>query len=217
MKVLVLSCCAILTVACGLAETIALPKADATGRLTVEQALRTRRSVRSYSPKPITVKDLGQLLWAAQGVTTADGRRTAPSAGALYPLEVTAIAVRVDGLAPGIYRYRPGAHDLQPLATGDFSKEIAAAAMHQAAVSEAPAMVVISAVEERTAKKYGSRAPRYVAFETGAASENLALQAVALGLGSLCVGAFDDGQLTTAAHLPAGERPIILMPVGFAR
>jgi SagB-type dehydrogenase family enzyme len=180
----------------------------------LQQALRRRRSVRGYSPQPIALAAVSQLLWAAQGVTAGDGRRTAPSAGALYPLELQLAAARVTGLPPGVYRYIPASHGLRAAGGDNVLPALALAAHSQQSVAEAAAVLVIAAVEERTARKYGARAGRYVAFEAGAASQNLALQAAALGLGSVVVGAFDDGAVADAVRLATGERPVALMPIG---
>jgi SagB-type dehydrogenase family enzyme len=183
------------------------------GGVSVEQALKGRRSLRAFSAQPMTLAEVGQLLWAAQGMTDGKGRRAAPSAGALYPLELLLVAGNVTGLAPGIYRYRPASHDLVPVAATDRRPEVAAAC-RQGWVGQAPAIVAVAAVEARTARKYGARATRYVAIEVGAAAENLALQAGALGLGTTVVGAFDDAKLAAALQTAGDENPLVLLPVG---
>jgi SagB-type dehydrogenase family enzyme len=195
---------------------VRLPPPDTAGRFPVEQALLLRRSVRTFSARPLSLSAVSQLLWAAQGTTTPDGRRTAPSAGGLYPLEIHLVATRVEGLPQGLYRYAPSSHSLSLTASGNMAPHFAKASLDQEFIADAAAVVLISAVEERTARKYGSASPRYVVFEAGAASENLALQAVALGLGSVVVGAFDDERVARLARLGAGERPLSLMPVGYA-
>jgi SagB-type dehydrogenase family enzyme len=178
------------------------------------QALARRRSVRRYGTQPLALAAISQLLWAAQGITTTDGRRTAPSAGALYPLEIHLLATRIEGLAAGVYRYWPATHALQLSIAEATAPALQEAALGQQAVGTAAAVVVIAAVEERCATKYGARAGRYVAIEAGAASQNLALQVAALGLGAVVIGAFDDGAVSRALRLPPGERPVVLMPVG---
>lgn len=197
-------------------EGLALPAPDArpAAPVSLQQALVRRRSVRSYAPQALPLVAVAQLLWAAQGITATGGRRTPPSAGALYPLELHVAAARVADLAPGLYRYVAASHRLHPTAHGDILPALARASFSQQAVADAAAVVVIAAVEERTARKYGARASRYVAFEAGAASQNLALQAAALGLGTVVVGAFDDDAVARAARLAPGERPIALMPLG---
>lgn len=177
------------------------------------QALVRRRSVRTYTPQPVPLAAVSQLLWAAQGITAADGRRTAPSAGALYPLELHVVTARVEGLRPGVYRYLPDSHGLRR-AIGEAMPALSRAAFGQRAIADAAAVFVIAAVEERTALKYGGRARRYVAFEAGAASQNLALQAAVQGLGTVVIGAFDDGAVARALRLAPGERPLALMPIG---
>ena len=192
---------------------VVLPPPRANGPATVEEALQKRHSIREYRPEALDLARLGQLLWAAQGVLPG-GHRTAPSAGALYPLEIYVLAGQVAGLAPGTYVYVPAAHRLDPVKSGDRRGAAARAALDQSWLARAPAVVVLAADEGRTSVKYGRRATRYVDFEAGAAAENLALQAVALGLGATVVGAFDDARLSEVVGLRPGERPVVLMPVG---
>jgi SagB-type dehydrogenase family enzyme len=194
-------------------STITLPAPRATGEVSVEQALKSRRSLRSFAASPLTLAQASQLLWAAQGVSDERGRRTAPSAGALYPLELYLVAGNVTGLPSGVYRYRPAEHDLVPVVTGDRRAGVAAAC-RQTWVAEAPALVTFTAVYARTEKKYGDRSARYVPIEVGAAAENLALQAVALGLGTTFVGAYDDAALAAALGAARDEQPLALLPVG---
>lgn len=194
---------------------VALPAPNLGRAGSVEDALRRRRSARSYAARPVTLAAIAQLLWAAQGTTGPDGRRSAPSAGALYPLELHLVAARVDGLAPGVYRYLPATHSLRLARDGSAAPALMHAAMDQPAVGMAGAVVVIAAVEERSARKYGVRAGRYAAFEAGAAAQNLALQAAAIGLGSVVIGAFDDVAVARTLGLAANERPVVLMPIGW--
>ena len=135
------------------------------------------------------------LALAAQGITHSEGLRTAPSAGALYPLEVYLVAGRVATLPAGIYRYDPRRHQLVPTVSGDRRRELTLAALHQSWIADAPAVVVIAAVFRRTSTKYGGRGERYVHIEAGHAAENVCLQAVALGLGTTIVGAFSDAEV----------------------
>lgn len=194
--------------------TLTLPAPVRDGRLPVETALSERRSVREFRNEPLPLADVSQLLWAAQGVNRPDGGRTAPSAGALYPLEVYAVVGRVENLAPGVYRYRPQNHTLALVVDGDKRAGVAAVALGQSWVQEAPLVVVIAAVYERTTRKYGQRGQRYVHMEAGHAGENLCLQAVALKLGTTVVGAFDDAALQKLLNLPLDEQPLALIPVG---
>lgn len=182
--------------------------------MSVEAALLQRHSVREYSGDPLTLVELSQLLWAAQGVTHSRGMRTAPSAGALYPLELYVIVGRVDGLEKGLYRYRIGDHDLQEVSREDLQDELTAAALGQDCVADAAAVIVIAGVVERSAVKYGERALRYVHMEVGAVAENVYLQATALGLGTVYVGAFRDARVKQVLRMPEAEEPYAILPVG---
>jgi SagB-type dehydrogenase family enzyme len=162
----------------------------------------------------LTLASVGQLLWAAQGVTSSTGERTAPSAGALYPLEIFLAAGTVDGLAAGVYRYSPQDHALRLHLADDRRRELAAAALEQSAVEDASAVLVIAAVYARTARKYGTRAERYVHIEVGHAAQNVYLQAQALGLGTVIIGAFDDEAVGRVLELDPAEASLALMPVG---
>jgi SagB-type dehydrogenase family enzyme len=186
-----------------------LPAPAERGGLTLEEALRRRRSVRAFASDPVTESQLAQLLWAAQGVTHSAGYRTAPSAGALYPLE---IYVATDH---EVLQYEPARHRVRAVADEDVRARLRTAALSQPAVGTAPAVFIIVAVVERTAAKYGrSRARRYVQLEAGHAAQNLLLQAVALGLGAVPIGAFDDDAVARNLRLPAGQEPLYLIPVG---
>jgi SagB-type dehydrogenase family enzyme len=181
---------------------------------SLEQLLLERRSTRGFSAEPLTLAEISQLLWAAQGLTGRDDRRTVPSAGALYPIEIVLVAGNIEGLTSGVYRYRPEQHDLLPLGRQDCRAELSAAASRQEWMRSAPAVVAIAGVIERTAGKYGERAPRYVHIEVGCVAQNLHLQAAALGLGTTFVGAFNDDQVRRVLGLGSKERPFGLMPVG---
>jgi SagB-type dehydrogenase family enzyme len=181
---------------------------------SLQAALAQRRSVRSYATQALTLAAVSELLWAAQGVSSDRGLRTAPSAGALYPLELYVVARHVDGLASGVYRYSPAVHALRRTLQHPGEPELSRAAGGQTAIASAPLVLAITAMPARTAAKYGARASRYVAFEAGAASQNVALKAAALGLGTVVVGAFDDDGVAQALGLSAGVRPLALMPVG---
>jgi SagB-type dehydrogenase family enzyme len=198
-------------------EELPLPDVKRDGEVAVERALGLRRSVREFSPEPLSLAAVAQLLWAAQGITDPEGFRTAPSAGALYPLEVYLVAGAVEGLGAGIYRYEPRRHRLSLASAGDPRADVAKAALDQAWVAEAPAIVVLAAVYERTARKYRERTARYVHIEAGHAAQNVYLQATALGLGTTLVGAFRDPELIRVLGLPANAKPVALLPVGKPR
>ncbi len=194
-------------------DSIALPEVAVTGEQTLQQLLRLRRSNRKFEDAPLSLSEIGQLLWAAQGITH-QGHRTTPSAGALYPLELYLVAGQVEGIEAGIYRYSPKSHRLNQTADGDRRKRLTRAAMWQSWIKDAAAVVVFAAVYERTTWKYGKRGVRYVHIEVGHAAQNLHLQVEALGLGTTAVGAFDDKKLANLLQLPADTEPLLLMPVG---
>lgn len=194
---------------------VALPDPASKGATSVEEALRTRRSIRSFSAEPLDLEDVAQLLWAAQGLSDETrGLRTAPSAGAVYPLETYLVAGEVNGLATGVYRYHPETHTLSPAAASDVRDDLARAALDQRFIAQAPATVVIACVYARTEQRYGQRAERYVHMEAGHAAQNLALQATALGLGTVPVGAFADDRVAEVLGLAPDEAPLYLLPVG---
>ncbi|MEN8170868.1 MAG: SagB/ThcOx family dehydrogenase [Pseudomonadota bacterium] len=194
--------------------TIELPPPQLKGTGSLEAALQERRSVRHYSKAALTLAEVAQLAWAAQGVSNRHGYRTAPSAGALYPLELYLVAGRVNGLEPGLYHYRPAEHTLQQVSRDNPQSKLAIAAYNQSAVRKAAAVFVISGVMQRTARKYGKRAQRYLYIEAGHAGQNLLLQATELGLGSVIIGAFSDSAVKELLELEKGEQPISLLAVG---
>ena len=201
-------------------ETHKLPEPNTKGEVSVETALNGRRSQRRFSARPLTREELAQLLWAAQGITGPEGRkRTAPSAGATYPLEVLVAVGRdgVEGLQTGVYRYRPDQHSLDRLKGADVQEDIVRAALGQEFLAQAPVDIVVAADYSRTTDRYGERGRRYVYMEVGHAGQNIYLQAEALGLGTVSVGAFDDQQLARAVNLPKGLEALYLMPVGHPR
>ncbi|MEM3957269.1 MAG: SagB/ThcOx family dehydrogenase [Thermoproteota archaeon] len=196
------------------ATRLRLPEPRYESEVSVEEALLKRRSVREYARSSLTLQEVSQLLWAAQGVTDPQGLRTAPSAGALYPLEVYLIVGEVESLAPGVYKYVPDGHEIIRVLDGDKRVSLAEAALGQAWVRNAAIDIVIASVYERTTRKYGERGIRYVHLEAGHAAQNICLQAVALNLGVVTVGAFYDDQVKTVLSLPGGEQPLYIIPVG---
>ncbi|MGQ9543172.1 MAG: SagB/ThcOx family dehydrogenase [Candidatus Bathyarchaeia archaeon] len=193
---------------------IPLPTPRYEGDCSVERALAKRRSVRNYGVGSLTLQEVSQLLWATQGVTDPKGLRTAPSAGGLYPLEVYIVAGGVESLDVGVYKYIPELHALRLVLGGDRRKDLCDAALGQAWVGNAPVNIIIVAVYERTTLKYGERGVRYIHMEVGHAAQNLCLQAVALNLGAVTVGAFHDERVGSILNLPEGERPLYIIPVG---
>lgn len=195
-------------------DIIPLPAPRKTGETAVETLLQQRRSIRDFQDSAISLAELGQLLWAAQGVTHPRGLRTAPSAGALYPLELYVAVGNVEGLAEGIYHYDPGKHQLEKTAGKDKRKALSRSAYFQSWVKEAAVVMVFTAVFERTQRKYGQRGQRYVHMEVGHAAQNVYLQAEALGLGTAMVGAFSDSAVAGTLDLPDSVEPLAMMPVG---
>jgi len=194
--------------------TIKLPDPVLKGSISVEEAISKRRSIREYKDEPLRLEELGQLLWAAQGITSPKGFRAAPSAGATYPLEIY-VSVKergVIGLPAGIYHYDPFDHSLTLIKEGDHSLEIYRASLNQEWVKEAPICIIIAADFSRTTSRYGARGERYVYMEAGHVGQNIYLQATVLDLGTVAVGAFYDDQLRSI--IGCEEAPIYIFPVG---
>jgi SagB-type dehydrogenase family enzyme len=206
--------CAVRKVASLESVNVKLPQPQYDSKVSIEKTLRLRRSVRTYSDKPLTLDEISQLLWAAQGITNPLGFRTAPSAGALYPLEIYLVAGNVDSLPDGVYKYKPENHALEKILHGDKREELCAAALGQPCVKKGAAVIVLAAVYERTMKKYGQRGIRYVHTEVGHASQNIYLQGISLNLGTVTVGAFDDEKVKKILHMHSTEQPLSIMPVG---
>jgi SagB-type dehydrogenase family enzyme len=210
-------------------SVIQLPAPRMDSKCSVEKALATRRSVRGFKDEPMSIATLSQLVWAAQGITLKmdappnwswgawqGGMRTAPSAGALFPLELYVVAGKVDGVKPGVYKYKPQTHQLLNVLAADKRSELATAALGQKWIASAPCVLVVGAVYTRTEVKYGERAPRYVHIEVGHAVENFCLQAVALDLGTTMVGAFKDEEVKKVIGMTEEEQPLVIVPVGKA-
>jgi SagB-type dehydrogenase family enzyme len=193
---------------------IHLPTPQCDGAVSLEKTLLHRRSVREFSSRRLELWHISQLAWAAQGITGADAHRTAPSAGALFPLEIYVTVGNVIGLAPGIYKYGIRNHDLIQWLPGDNRRQLCAAALSQDSILRAPVVFILSAIYERTTAKYGERGIRYVHMEAGHAAQNLLLQAAALNLGAVLVGAFDDLEVKRILNLKTQEAPLYLIPVG---
>jgi len=164
--------------------------------------------VREYVDHALSLAEIGQLLWAAQGITASWGGRTAPSAGATYPLEMYVATPQ------GCYHYLPRGHKAELASKNDLRETLWDAGLRQDAIRNAAAVFVIAAIYERTSGRYGDRAPQYVHLEAGHVAQNLLLQAVALGLGAVPIGAFYDEKVQAALALPANYKPLYLIPVG---
>lgn len=178
------------------------------GEMSLMDALRKRRSIRRYGKRSLTEKEMMALLWAGQGESSDTGLRTAPSAGATYPLELHLVT------AKGVSRYDPRRHSTSVLAADDRMSRLADAALGQSCVRTAGVNFVIGGVTARTATRYGDRAERYVIFEAGAAAENMLLMATALGLGAVVVGAYDDERVREISLLPKEAVPLAIVSVG---
>lgn len=191
---------------------IKLPAPDTKGDMPIEEAIAKRRSERKYAEKALTIRQISQLLWACQGITD-DGRgfRSAPSAGATYPLEVYLIN------ADGSFQYIPGTHSLKRLRQGDMRGDLSRACYGQRFVKDAACDIVICADFKRTTASYGDRGEGYVYIEVGHAAENVHLQAVALGLGSVPVGAFSNDQVSDVLSIPENFVPLYVIPVGYVK
>lgn len=193
---------------------IELPEPRLKSSVSLEETLFQRRSFREYADAALTLEEVSQLLWAAQGITVEWGGRTVPSAGALYPPEVYLVVGNVENLTPGVYKYKPGAHELAKVKDEDVREELAEAALGQTWVKEGAIDIVIAAVYDRTTRKYGDRGVRYVHMEAGHAAQNIYLQATALNLGMVTIGAFYDDQVKKIMSMPENEDPLYVIPVG---
>ena len=201
-------------------DIIKLPKPKLESKVSVEEALQGRRSTRFYKNGPLSLSEVSQLLWAAYGVTKKmsgfrGGLKTAPSAGATYPLEIYLVAGNVTDLLKGIYRYIPENHTLKKVYTGDKRSELCAAAHGQSMVRNAPASIVYTAIYERATGRYGVRGKdRYVCMDLGHSAQNVYLQAYTLGIGTCAVGAFDDNAVKSVMPISKNEFPLYIMPLG---
>lgn len=191
---------------------ISLPAPRLKGEISVEQAISERRSKRKFTPRKLSPAQISQLLWSAQGITEKQrGFRAAPSAGALYPMEIYLLN------RDGLFHYLPREHKLEQLLQKDLRRDLAAASLGQGFIAQAPVSIVIAAVYERITSRYGSRGERYTDIEIGHIAQNVHLQAVVLGLGSVPVGAFNDRAVKGLLQLPEEEQPLYIIPVGYAR
>ncbi len=224
MKSLVLSLIASLAVlpVLGLAQgraDVTLPAPSLTGRKSVEEAIKARRTVRSFKSKALNMAQLSQLLWSAYGITGDNGLyKSVPSAGALYPLDIWVAAGKngVDGLPPGVYHYIPKGHTLAEIKSGEVRDRLATAALMQSWIAEAPIVLVVTGEYARCSRKYGERGVRYTHIEAGHAGQNIFLQAGGLGLGAGIVGAFRESLVQEALGISRTYDPILIMPVGYA-
>ncbi|MFO7722754.1 MAG: SagB/ThcOx family dehydrogenase [Bacteroidales bacterium] len=199
---------------------VRLPAPSVKGTMSVEESLSKRRSVRTYQAGPMSLQQVSQILWAAYGISdsTSYSRlklRTAPSAGATYPLDLYLLAGNVEGLEAGLYKFTSEGHTLTLVRKGDMRKEVAEACLDQKMLHQAPASIVYAAVYPRITKRYGDRgADRYLCMDIGHSAQNVYLQSVAMGMATCAVGAFNDEKLAAVLQLPTEEKIMYLMPVG---
>ncbi|USH00153.1 SagB/ThcOx family dehydrogenase [Thermococcus argininiproducens] len=188
-----------------------LPEPKTQGEMSVEETIFKRRSIRRYREESLTLGELSQILWAAYGIN-AWGKRTSPSAGARYPFEVYVVVSNVEGLTPGFYHYDGKRHVLKLIREGDLRKELVQACLGQKCVATAPVNIVMVAHYERTTSKYGERGIRYVHIDAGHMGQNIYLQATALGLGTVAVGAFRDDEVKRVLDVEGD--PLYIFPIG---
>jgi len=191
---------------------IKLPEPDTHGSVSLEEAIENRASTRNFNKASVPLNALAQLCWAGQGIVRNADTRSAPSAGATYPVELYVVAARVDDLKPGVYHYDQREHSLNIVKKGKFSKPLKQAALGQDSIDFAPLCIVVTAQFSRTEQRYGSRARRYVFMETGHVGQNIQLQACTLGLGSVVIGAFRDEEVQEV--LGIAEEAVYVIPVG---
>ncbi len=196
----------------GEVEMINLSDPVTTGKLSLEEAISRRRSIRSYKDEALSLEEVSNLLWVASGITDPAGKRAAPSAGALYPLDLYLVAGEVEDLVPGIYRYNPGGHSLEMTVKGDKRTALHSVSLMQSSVKNAPISIVLVADYDRITPRYRARAKRYTKIEAGHIGQNIYLQAESLGLGTVAIGAFTDSGVRKV--LAVEEDPLYIMPVG---
>lgn len=193
-----------------MAKEIKLPKPKEKGLTSIEETLNQRRSVRDYKKGPLSLEEISQILWAASGKNLY--RRTSPSAGATYPLEIYLAAGEVEGLEPGLYQYSYSRHSLERIKEQDIRERLARATLGQGMIEEAPIDIIVAADYGRTTGHYGQRGIRYVHMEVGHVGQNISLQANALSLGTVMIGAFEDKQVKEILGIK--EEPLYIIPVG---
>jgi SagB-type dehydrogenase family enzyme len=190
-------------------KVVQLPERVAKKEFSLDEAIAKRRSERHFVKKDLDLSQVSSLLWAAQGITDSSNLRTAPSAGALYPMELYLLS------KDGLFHYLPEGHKLESLSEIDLREALTASALGQSSVAQAAIDIVICAVFSRTTGKYGRRGERYVYIEAGHIAQNIHLEAVALGLGSVPIGAFSDEQVKKVLSLPDNCQPLYIIPVGY--
>lgn len=199
---------------------IKLPEPSYQGTLSVERAIKQRRTIRDFQKKPLKISQLSQILWAAQGITDKRGfMRAAPSAGALYPLDIYAVVGdgAVKGMETGVYHYDPKFHTVKKVCEGDKRGEVARASLGQMWMAKAPAILAITAEYKRITGKYGERGIQYATIEVGHSGQNIFLQSAGLGLDAGIVGAFHDNEVRESICARKSHQPLVLIPIGYKR
>jgi SagB-type dehydrogenase family enzyme len=197
---------------------ISLPEPIRQGDMSVEEALDNRESRRSYGDEALDLSAIGQLLWSAGGLgvdAITGATRTAPSAGGIYPIKLYLVTGETEGLEAGVYLYDALSHSLTSVSSGDVREELADAALSQGFISQAPATMVMVADYGRSTGRYGDRGERYAHMDAACASENVALQAESMGLGTVVVGAFSDEAVADIINTEG--IPLIIMPIGVSQ
>jgi SagB-type dehydrogenase family enzyme len=195
-----------------------LPKPKTHGDVSLETAIKQRRTIRSFTSEPLSLEQCSQLFWAAQGITETRGfKRAAPSGGALYPMDIYAIVGEkcIKGLKSGIYHYDPKGHAVSLVSEGDLRNKVADAAMSQIWIATAPLNILITAEYHRITGKYGKRGVRYAIIEAGHIGQNILLQSEAMGLGAGVIGAFNDEKIGQIVNMPPSYEPLLILPVGY--
>jgi SagB-type dehydrogenase family enzyme len=198
-------------------KTLLLPPPKTGSRFSLERVLLVRRSIREYTREPLTLFELSQLLWSCQGITSTEGFRTTPSAGAVFPLEIYAVVSRVEGLPPGVYHYLPERkeHRVKLIKRGSIGKQLFELSTQQDFIKRVAVNLVIATVTSRMEKQYGEAALRLVLMEMGHAVQNVHLQAEALGLGSVAVGYLQEAEVRELLGIEA--EPLYMVSIGRRR
>lgn len=195
-----------------------LPKPKTNGEVSLETAIKRRRTVRSFASRPLSMEQCSQLFWAAQGITENNGfKRAAPSGGALYPMDIYAVVGEncVNGMKSGAYHYDPKGHAVSLISAGDLRNKVAGAALSQVWMATAPLNILITAEYYRITGKYGKRGVRYAIIEAGHIGQNILLQSEAMGLGAGIVGAFKDEKIRQVVNILPNHEPLLILPVGY--
>lgn len=200
-------------------KEIPLPSPEFKSKVSLEEAIRNRRSVRDFSNKLLSLNQISQLLWSAQGITDKRGFRSTPSAGATYPLEILICVSKdkIEKLVGGTYCYLPIRHSLILQEEGEFGTKLSEACFHQRFIAQVPLNIIIVAEFSRTTKHYGERGRQYIYIEVGHVGQNIYLQVISLNLATVAIGAFNDSKVSRVLNLPSNFVPLYVMPIGYKK